>query len=138
MKILWEGFLVCTFFKFCLYCKTGFNFKPNTVIINHQLEFSGTRVKYLDHEKMACKQEIWSYHISEKASNNSSFWHAKRDYMSKSCSESLQLAYFAYARSESSGEVMHTCRLIGAFATANVIRTIISYSDPFIVQRKCD
>ena len=29
----------------------------------------------------------------------------------------LQLAYFVYARSESSGEVMRTCRLVGAFAT---------------------
>ena len=29
----------------------------------------------------------------------------------------LQLAYFVYAISESPGEVMHTCRLVGAFAT---------------------
>ena len=29
----------------------------------------------------------------------------------------LQLAYFAYARSENPGEVMRTCRLVGAFAT---------------------
>ena len=29
----------------------------------------------------------------------------------------LQLAYFVYARSESPGEVMRTCRLVGAFAT---------------------
>ena len=28
-----------------------FDFKPDTIIINQQLEFSGTRVKYLDHEK---------------------------------------------------------------------------------------
>ena len=28
----------------------------------------------------------------------------------------LQLAYFVYARSESPGEVMHTCRLVGALA----------------------
>ena len=32
----------------------------------------------------------------------------------------LQLAYFVYARSESSGEVMRTCRLFGAFATREV------------------
>ena len=38
----------------------------------------------------------------------------------------LQLAYFVYARSESSGEVMRTCRLIGAF-------TIILCADQFIV-----
>ena len=29
----------------------------------------------------------------------------------------LQLAYFVYARTESPGEVMRTCRLVGAFAT---------------------
>ena len=29
----------------------------------------------------------------------------------------LQLAYFVYAISESPGEVMCTCRLVGAFAT---------------------
>ena len=29
----------------------------------------------------------------------------------------LQLAYFDYARSETPGEVMRTCRLVGAFAT---------------------
>ena len=29
----------------------------------------------------------------------------------------LQLAYFAYARSETPGEVMRACRLVGAFAT---------------------
>ena len=29
----------------------------------------------------------------------------------------LQLAYFVYARTESPGEVMRTCRLVGSFAT---------------------
>ena len=29
----------------------------------------------------------------------------------------LQLAYLVYARSESPGEVMHTCSLVGAFPT---------------------
>ena len=57
----------------------GLIFKPDTIIINHQLEFSGTRVKYLDHEKRAYKHEIWSYRISEKASYNRSFWRLQRD-----------------------------------------------------------
>ena len=47
--------------KFCLYDKTGLIIKPDTIIINHQLELSGTRVKYLDQEKRAYKHEIWSY-----------------------------------------------------------------------------
>ena len=54
-------------------------FKPNTIIINHQLEFSVTRVKNLDYEKRAHKHDIWSYRISAKASNNGSFWRVQRD-----------------------------------------------------------
>ena len=50
MKVLGEGrFAVSR--KFCLYDKTGLIFMPDTKIINQQLEFSATRVKYLDHEK---------------------------------------------------------------------------------------
>ena len=79
---------VRTSFKLCLSGKTGLIFKPDTIIINHHLELSGTRVKYLDHEKMAYKHEIWSYRISEKAFNNRSFWRVQRDKMSKSCSKS--------------------------------------------------
>ena len=56
-----------------------FDFKPNTVIRNHQLKCSGTRVKYLDREKRAYKHEIWSYRISAKTSNNRSFWRVQRD-----------------------------------------------------------
>ena len=36
------------------------------IIINRQLELSGTRVKYLDDEKRAYKHDIWSYRVSEK------------------------------------------------------------------------
>ena len=46
------------FSKFCLYGKTGLIFKLETIIINHHLEFSRTRVKYLDHENRAYKHEI--------------------------------------------------------------------------------
>ena len=49
---------VCTFFNFRQYGRTGLIFKPDTIIINHQLEFSGTSVKYPDHEKRAYKNEI--------------------------------------------------------------------------------
>ena len=69
---------VCTFFKFCLCGKTGLIFKPDTIMINHQLELSGTRVKYLDHEKRAYKHAILSYRISEKASYNRSFWRVQK------------------------------------------------------------
>ena len=78
MKILGEGWFTL-FFKFCLYGKTGLIFKPDAIIINHQLELSGTRVKYLYHEKRAYKHEFWSYRISEKASCNRSLWRVQRD-----------------------------------------------------------
>ena len=105
-----RGGYVCTFF--CLYGKTGLIFKPDT-IMNHQLELSGTRVKYLDHEKRAYEYEIWSYRISEKASNNRSLWRVQ----SEAVWSLLQLAYIVYARSESPGKVMRTFRLVRAFAT---------------------
>ena len=43
----------------------------------------------------------------------------------------LQIAYLVYARSESPGEVMRTCRLVGAWPKADEIRTIISCADQF-------
>ena len=105
-------------FKFCLYGKAGLIFKPNTIIINRQLEFSGTRVEYQDHEKRAYKHEIWSYRISAKTSNNRSFWSVSRGTRCLKVVQSLlELAYFVYVRSESPGKVMHICRLVGAFAT---------------------
>ena len=88
-------------------------FKPNTVIINHQIELSGTRVKYLDHQKRAYKHEVWSYCISEIAHSGVS----RETRCLKDVRSLLQLTYFVYARSESPGEVMRTCRLVWAFAT---------------------
>ena len=68
-------------------------------IIKHQLELSGTRVKYLVNEKRAYKHEIWSYRISEKASNNHSFWRVQSEVVWSL----LQLAYIVYVRRESPG-----------------------------------
>ena len=68
MKVLGEGRFSFSSNSVCM-AKTDLIFKPDTIIINHQLELSGTRVKYLDHEKRSYKHEIWSYRISEKASN---------------------------------------------------------------------
>ena len=62
MNVLGEGRLTLSSNSVCM------ALKPDTIIlINHQLEFSGTRVKYLDHEKRAYKHEIWAYGISEKS-----------------------------------------------------------------------
>ena len=97
--------------------QNGFDFKPNTIIITHQLEYSGTRVKYQDHEKRAYKHEIRSYCISEKASNNRFSGVSRETRCLKVVRSLLQLAYFVYAKSKSPGEVMRTCRLVGAFAT---------------------
>ena len=104
------------FFKFCLYGKTGLIFKPDTIILNHQLEFSGTRVKY--HDKRAYKHEIWSYRISEKKTLIIAHSGVSRETRClKVVWSLLKLAYFVNARRESPGEVMRTCRLVGVFAT---------------------
>ena len=120
---------VFRFFKFCLYGKTGLIFKPDT-IINHQLELSGTRVKYLNHEKRAYKHEIWSYRISKK--------------------NPLIIAHSGVSRAKLFGVFfkLHTLFMREAKALArscvhagssepsphtDVIRTIISCVDQFIV-----
>ena len=92
-------------------------FKPGTIIINHQLELSGTRVNYLDHEKRAYKHEIWSYRIPKKPLIIAHSRVTRETRCLKVIRSLLQLAYFVYARSESPGEVMRKCRLVGAFAT---------------------
>ena len=51
MKVLGEGRFALS--SNSVYGKTGLIFKPDTIIINHQLELNGTRVKYLDREKRA-------------------------------------------------------------------------------------
>ena len=111
-----EGGEVCTFFKFCLYGKTGLIFKPAIIIMNYQLEFSRTRVKYLDHEKRAYKHDFIS-HIRKKPLIIPHFGAFRETRCLKVVRGLLQLAYFVYAKSESPGEVMRTCRLIRAFAT---------------------
>ena len=112
------GRQICTFFKFCLYGNTGFIFKRDTIIINYLLELSGTRVKYLDHEKRAYKHEIWSYRISEKPLIIAHSGVSRDTRCLKVVRSLLQLAYFVYARrSEIPGEVMRTCRLVRAFVT---------------------
>ena len=115
MKVLGEG-------RFALSSNRSgwqnwFILKPDTIIINHQLEFSGTRVKYLDHEKMAYKYEIWSYRISKKPLIIAHTGVSRRTRYLIVVQRIFQLAYFVYARSESPGEVMRTCRLVGAYAT---------------------
>ena len=92
-------------------------FKPDTVIMNYQLELSGTRIKYLDHEKRAYKHEIWSYRISEKPLIIAHSGVSRETRCLKVVWSLLHCAYIVYARSESPGEVMRTCRLAGAFAT---------------------
>ena len=127
------GGLVCTFFKFCLYGKTGLIFKPDTIMINHQLEFRGTRVKYVDHEKRAYKHEVWSYRISEKHLIIFHSGVSRETRCLKVVWSLLQLAYFAYVRSESSGEVSVHASSSEPSSHADEIRTIISCADQFIV-----
>ena len=76
MKVLGEGRFALS--SILSVCQTGLIFKPGTIIINHQLELSGTRVKYLDYEKRHTNISV-SYRISEKASYNRSFWRVQRN-----------------------------------------------------------
>ena len=78
MKVLGEGRFALSSNFICV-ANLFMIFKPYAIIINQQLELGGTRVKYLDHEKRAYKHEIWSYRISEKASNYRSFWRVQSD-----------------------------------------------------------
>ena len=88
------------------------------MIINHQLEFSGTRVKYQDHEKRAYKDhEKRAYKHEKKPLIMAHSGVSRETRCLKVVWSQFQLAYFVYARSESPGEVMRTCRLVGAFAT---------------------
>ena len=57
VKVLGEGRYALSSNSVCM-AKMVLIFKPDTIIINHQLELSGTRVKYMDHEKRAYKHEI--------------------------------------------------------------------------------
>ena len=88
-------------------------FKPDTIIVNHQLEFNGKRVLYLDHEKRAYKFIAYSKKPLLIALSGVS----RETRCLRVVWSLLQLAYFVNARSESPGEVMRTCRLVGAFAT---------------------
>ena len=105
-----------------------FAFKPDP-IIKHQLELSGTRVKYLDNEKMAYTHEILSYriHVSEKASYNLSFWRVQSEVvwsLRRLCEKRKPWRGHAYmqAHAGSSEPSPH----------ADEIRTIISCADQFI------
>ena len=106
------GRVGCTFFKFCLYGKTGLVFKLETIIINHHLEFSGTRVKYLDHEKRHTNMisGLIAYPQKPLIIAHSGVYRGTR--CLKVVLSLLQLAYFVYVRRESPGEVMHTCSLV--------------------------
>ena len=94
-----------------------FDFKPNIIIINHQFEISGTRVEYMDREKRAYKHEIWSYRICAKTLIITHTCVSRGTRCLKVVGSPLQLVYFVYAGIESPGEVMRTCRLVGAFPT---------------------
>ena len=117
VKVLGDGRFALYSNSVCM-AKLVLIFKPDTIIINHQLEFSGTRIKNLDHEKRAYKHEILVYRISEKNSRIIAHSGVSRETRClKVVWSLLQLAYFVYARSESPGEVMRTYRLVVVFAT---------------------
>ena len=124
------GGQVCTSFKFCLYGNTGLIFKRDSIIINHLLELSGTRVKYLDHGERAYKHEIWSYRISEKPLIIAHSGVSRETRWLKVAGSLLQLAYFVMREAKS---LARACVHAGSSEPsphADVIRTC---ADQFIV-----
>ena len=75
-----------------------------------------------------------SYRISEKASNNRSFWRVQTDYMSKRCLESSSTLHKLFIRETKA--LARSCVLKGSSEPsphADVIRTTISCAGQFIV-----
>ena len=92
--------------------KTGLIFKPNTMIINHQLEFSGTRVKYRDHEKRTYIG-IWSYVFRKNLLIIAHSGVSREIRCIKVVWSLLQVAYFVYARKPWRGHAyMKACRCL--------------------------
>ena len=118
-----EGGEVCTFFKFCLYGKTGLIFKLAIIIINYQLEFS---------EKRAYKHEIIS-HIRKKPLIIPHYGVFRETRCLKFVRVFFNL-YFVYAKTKA---MARSCVHAGSSVPsphADVIRTmIISCADQFIV-----
>ena len=73
-----------------------FDFKPNKLIINHQLKFGGTMVKYLDHEKRAYKLITYL----QKPLINALSGVSRGTICLKVVQCLLQLAYFVYAETK--------------------------------------
>ena len=105
-----------------------FAFKPDP-IIKHQLELNGTRVKYLDNEKRAYKHEIWSYRISEKASNNAHSGVSRAKLFGVLFN--LHTLFMREAKALTRSYVHAGSSELSPHA--DVIRTIISCADQFIV-----
>ena len=120
-----------------LHGKSGLIFKPDTVIINHQLEFSGTMDMRKGHTNMRfC---LIAYPQKPLIIAQSAMPRGTRCLKVVWCL--LQLAYFDYARSKNPGEVMRTCRLVGASATGRCNKNQHLVCWPIystFVQRKCD
>ena len=98
-------------------------------MINHELEFSGTRVKYLDHEKKAYKHEIWSYRISKIFANSG----VSRETRCLKVVWSLFNLHTFFLR-EAKAQA-RSCVHAGSSEPsphADVIRTVISCDDQFI------
>ena len=90
-------------------------FKPDTIIIYHQLELSGTRVKYLNHEKGHTNMR---FGLTAYPKKSLIIVHSGVSRATSCLNVVLQVAYFVNARNESPGEVMRTCTHVGAFATS--------------------
>ena len=114
--ILGEGRFAPSSNSVCM--ATGSIFKSDTIIIiNHQLEFSGTKLSIWIMRKGHTNMRFGLIACPKKPLIIAHSGVSRETRCLKVVWSLLQLAYFVYARSESPGEVMRTCRLVGAFAT---------------------
>ena len=90
-----------------------FDFKPDTIVINHPLEFSGTRFSICIMTKGHTNMRFGLIAYPKMTLIIAHSGVSRETRCLKVVWSLLQLAYFVDARSESPGEVMRTCRLVG-------------------------
>ena len=116
VKIFGEGRFTLSSNSVCM-AKTGLIFKPDTIIVKYQLKLArqGFCIWIMRKGHTNMRFGLIAYPQKPLMIAHSGVTRGTR--CLKVVRNRLQLAYFIYARSESPGEVMHTCRLVGAFAT---------------------
>ena len=94
-----------------------FDFKPDTIMTNHQLELSGQGLSIWTMRKGHTNMRFGLTAYPKKPLINAHSGVSRATRCLKVVWNPPQLACFVYARSKGPGEAMRTCKLVGAFAT---------------------